>query len=89
MKLKPSKKVIICEQPENKMASGLLLAEDKKADKLPELGIVIEIGEGKLPLKVKKGDTIIFRRYSANRILVKGKPFNFVDFKDLLAVIEE
>lgn len=89
MKIVAAKEVVICEQPDNKTKSGLLLSDDDKGDKVPEMGKVIEIGKGEKPVPFKKGDLIVFRRYADNRIPVKGKPYNFIEFKDVMAVVKE
>lgn len=95
MNIKPAKNTIVCENPpESKTKSGVIIAEGE--DKKPELGVVLAIGEAgkndrgidiELPLEVKVGDTIVFRRYSANRIYIKGKEYSFIDFKDVVGVL--
>lgn len=90
MQIIPAKKVVVCKQPENVTKSGLKLAGEEGRDKKePEIGVVVELGEGKTPVPVKKGDTIVFRRYSENRIAIKGEKFNFIDFKDIMAVVKD
>ena len=89
MKLTASKKIVILEPSENTTASGLKLAEEEDGKHKPELGVVKVIGEGKKPVEFEVGDTVVFRRYTDNRISVNGKEFNFIDFKDVLAVVKE
>jgi len=88
MQLKAARKVVICEQPHNKTASGLVIPGDKDT-KEPELGVVVEIGEGKLPVPVEVGDTIVYRRYTDNRITISSKQYNFISFKDIMAVVKD
>ena len=90
MKISPAKNVVVTVQPENKTSTGLLLAKDEKDDKAPELGLVVEIGGGKPPVQgLKVGALIVFRKYTDNRIPVHGKEYNFISYKDVLAVVEE
>ncbi len=81
-----AKRVVICELQENTTAGGLHLAQGNESKK-PELGKIVVIGEGKKPVEFVVGDTIVFRKYSDNRILVLGQEFNFIDFKDIMAVL--
>lgn len=89
IQLHAAKKIIICKQPDNKTVSGLSLAEDEKGKSVPELGVVKVIGTGETPLPVKVGDTIVFRRYADNRISVKGEQYNFIRFRDVMAVVKD
>jgi co-chaperonin GroES (HSP10) len=86
--MKPANRVVICEAEASTTESGLQLAQggDEK-DKKPEIGKVIAIGDGKKPVDFEIGDTIVFRKYSDNRIVVRGQEFNFIDFKDVMAVL--
>jgi chaperonin GroES len=72
---------------EERTKSGVYLPskEDKKQ------GIVEQSGttkEGK-ELPLNKGDVVIYGGYSHEEIEVKGEKFLIVDFKDILAKIEE
>ena len=88
MNILPAENTVICKNPpESKTKSGLHLASDKK----PELGVVVAIGKPDkerevLPIEMKVGDTIVFRRYADNRIFIEGEEFNFIDFKDIVGV---
>lgn len=83
----PAKKVVICEQVEQVTHSGLHLASSEDSKK-PETGKIIAIGEGKLPVECSVGDTIVYRRYTDNKVSVNGKEYNFISFKDILAVVK-
>ncbi len=77
---------------EEKTKSGIYLPESAKEK--PEEGEVIAVGEGKyiegklVPLSVKKGDKILFSKYSPDEIKVEGKELLMVKEEDILAVIE-
>ena len=88
MKIKASKEVVVCENPaESKTKTGLLYASDEKNK--PELGVIYDIGSGKLPIEMKVGDTIVFRRYADNRIFIEGREYNFIRFEDIVGVIKD
>jgi len=87
--MKASRKVVICEPTTLNTASGLVVDVNDKEAKVPEIGKVVEIGEGKKPVEFSIGDIIVYRRYSDNQIRIKGKIYNFLDFKDILAVLPQ
>ena len=89
MEILPSKEIIICTKPSGTTSSGLETAAPTEKDKEPELGIIYAIGEGKLPMKVKKGDTVVFRRYTDNRIFIDTEEYNFIRFEDLVGVVKK
>lgn len=89
MKILPSKRTIICTEIKDKTtSSGLMLPEGEKG-KESELGVVYAIGEGKLPMDIKVGDTIVFRRYTENKVFIESERFNFIDFKDIVGVVQK
>lgn len=82
MKILPSKNIIIClKVPPEKTKSGLILHEDEKARS--EVGIVYAIGAGKLPMSIKIGDKIVYRKYTDNKVSIAGDEYNFIEFKDI------
>lgn len=83
--MKPARKVVVCEEVKQRTSSGIVMVEE---DKKPELGKIIAIGEGKLPVDMKIGDIIVFRRYTDNRINIAGRTYNLIEFRDILAVQE-
>lgn len=87
MKLTASKEIVICENPEEtKSSSGIIYASDEKSQ--PEVGVIYDIGSGELPIDVKIGDTIVFRRYTDNKVFIEGKEYNFISFKDIMGVVK-
>jgi len=87
--MKPAKRVVICEPIKLKTTSGLVVDVEDKGEKPPEIGKVIEIGEGKKPVSFNVGDVIVYRRYADNKIVIQGKSYNFLEFKDILAVLPQ
>lgn len=78
----------------NKTKGGLVLPDDAK--ERPTKGEVLEAGEGRmnddgkvLPMKIKKGDTILYPQYSGYPVKVDGEDLLILDEKDVLAVLKE
>jgi chaperonin GroES len=77
----------------HKTASGIVIP-DTAADK-PETGEVIAVGNGKVqddgkvrPLEVKKGDKILFGKYSGQTVKVEGTEYLVMREEDIMGVIE-
>ncbi|MCK4824237.1 hypothetical protein KA005_51270, partial [bacterium] len=60
----PSKKVVLIEMTEIKTGSGLEYVSEKKQ----EIGNIIAIGEGKQPVLMEVGDTIVFRKFGEDKL---------------------
>jgi len=80
-------------EPETKTVSGIYLPESAKEK--PMHGKVVAIGPGKLldngeRIKpgVKKGDTVVFGKYSGSEIEIKNTTHLIVRESELLGVIE-
>jgi len=91
MKILPAKKIVVLEPiklTEIGVDKGIAVAEEKA----PEIGKVIAIGEaGKkgLPVKMKVGDIIAYRRYGESKFWIGSKRRLFVSFDDVLGVIKK
>jgi chaperonin GroES len=75
--------------------SGIVLPDTIDKEK-PEKGEIIEIGPGKMlkngeraSMSVKKGDKIIFKKYSPEEINIDNKEYLMINESDILAVLEE
>lgn len=89
MTILPAKNYIILKPVISKTSSGL---EVPMGDKdMPVTGEVFKIGEGKLPLDIKIGDLLVFKKYLSNKIYIPelGEDFDFVRFVDCVAVIKK
>lgn len=88
-------KVVIKPQAlEEKTSSGIILPDTAEKEK-PEQGKVLATGPGKMldsgnrsPMSVKKGDTVLFTKYSPNEIKVEGKELLIIAESDILAIIK-
>ena len=73
--------------------SGILLPETAEKEK-PTRGKVLAVGPGKMekgervPMSVKVGDAVLFKKYGPDEIELDGKKFLVGDEDDILAIIE-
>ncbi len=79
--------------PETKTASGIYLPENAKEK--PMQGKVVSVGPGKLMDNgtrltpgVKKGDTVVYGKYSGTEIEIKNVPHLIIRESELLGVLE-
>jgi len=80
-------------EEERKTAAGIVIP-DTVAEK-PETGEVIAVGNGEVqkdgkvrPLDVKKGDKILFGKYSGQTIKVEGTEYLVMREGDIMGVFE-
>jgi chaperonin GroES len=70
---------------DTKTASGIVLP-DTNGEK-PQEGTVIAIGDDK-KIKVKKGQKVIYSKYSGNEIKIGEKEYLLVKNEDILAIVK-
>ncbi|HSS06944.1 MAG TPA: co-chaperone GroES [Rhodanobacteraceae bacterium] len=87
-------RVIIKRLEEDKVSAGGIVIPDTAAEK-PIRGEVIAAGNGKIledgkvrPIAVKKGDKVLFGKYSGTEVKVDGQELLVMREEDILAVIE-
>ena len=94
-KIKPLGDKILVEilEAEEKTKGGIFLPDTAKEEKTE--GKVIAVGAGKVldsgkvqPVEVKKGDRVIFGKYSGDDILIDGKKHKVIKESEVLAVYE-
>ena len=83
-KIVPAKKVVLIMPTSIKSSSNIDYVTEKKQ----ETGKIVAIGKGEMPVKMKVGDMVAFRRYGEDKLLVEGKEFLFVTFPDILGIIQ-
>jgi chaperonin GroES len=88
-------KVIVTRLEEARTTASGIVIPDTAAEK-PETGEVIAAGNGKVqedgkvrPLAVKKGDKILFGKYSGQTVKVEGIEYLVVREEDIMGVIEQ
>ncbi|MBX7139068.1 MAG: co-chaperone GroES [Oligoflexia bacterium] len=93
--IRPLHDRIIVERVESdeKTASGLYIPDSAKEK--PQKGRILAVGKGKInedgkvvPLDVKKGDLILFGKYSGSEIKIDGNEVLIMREDDVLGVVE-
>jgi len=81
-------------ESEQTTASGIIIPDT--AQEKTQLGTVISVGKGKVavdgtktPLVVKKGDTILFGKYSGTDIQFDGEEYLIVREDEVLGIVEK
>ncbi|MCR5558816.1 co-chaperone GroES [Schwartzia sp. (in: firmicutes)] len=84
--------VVKVSEQDMKTASGIVLPDTAKEK--PQQGEVVAVGSGKLlesgkvaPMEVKKGDMVLFAKYSGNEVKVDGVDYLIIRQSDILAVL--
>jgi chaperonin GroES len=96
MKLRPlHDRVIVKRVEEEKLSAGGIVIPDSATEK-PIRGKVLSVGNGKIldngetrKLDVKKGDTVLFGKYSGTEVKVDGEELLVMREDDIMAVIED
>ena len=95
MKIRPLHDRVIVKrlEEERKTASGIVIP-DTAAEK-PDQGEVMAVGNGKVledgkvrPLDVKKGDKILFGKYSGSEVKLEDDEYLILREEDVLAILE-
>ncbi|RJQ31294.1 co-chaperone GroES [Candidatus Parcubacteria bacterium] len=78
----------------SKTKSGIFIPETVDKEK-PDQGKIIEVGPGKkdkdgkiIPMSVKKGQKVVFSKYSPDEIKVGDKKYFIINEDNILAVID-
>ncbi|HET6725117.1 MAG TPA: co-chaperone GroES [Gammaproteobacteria bacterium] len=95
MKLRPlHDRVIIKRMEEERTSAGGIVIPDTATEK-PIKGEVIAVGKGKIndngevrALDVKKGDKVLFGKYSGTEVKIDGEELVVMKEDDIMAVIE-
>ncbi|MCK4271248.1 co-chaperone GroES [bacterium] len=94
MKVKPlADRVLVKPREEKEVKKGGIIIPDTAKEK-PQQGEVIAVGPGKLSetgqriaLEVKKGDLILYGKYSGTEVTVGGEEYLIMRESDILAVV--
>ena len=95
MKLRPLQdRILVQRVEEEKTTKGGIIILDTAKEK-PAEGKVIAVGDGKvaddgkrIPLAIKKGDRILFGKYSGTEVKIEGEEYLIMREDDVLGVIE-
>lgn len=94
-KIKPLADYVLVEpaEKETTLPSGIVLPDTSKEK--PQEGKVLAVGPGKkdedgdaIPMSVKVGDTVIYKKWGGTDIKVDGKDYLLIREEDILAIIE-
>lgn len=87
-------RIIVERLAEDEKTKGGIIIPDSAKEK-PQRGKVLAVGKGKIaedgsvrPLDIKKGDTILFGKYSGTEIKIENEDRLIMREDDVLAVIE-
>jgi chaperonin GroES len=95
MKIRPLQDRIIVKRidEEEKTKGGIIIPDSAKEK--PQEGKVIAVGKGKIddegkvhPLDVKKGDRVLFSKYSGTEVQIEGDEHLIIREDDVLGVVE-
>lgn len=95
MKVRPlnDRVLVVRVEEEQKTAGGIIIPDTAKEK--PMEGKVMAAGPGKMgddgkrmPMEVKKGNTVLFSKYSGTEIKIDGVEHLFMREDDILAILE-
>ena len=88
-------RVLVRRKEEERKSAGGIVIPDTATEK-PMRGKVISVGPGKAndkgevsPMNVKKGDKVLFGKYSGTEVKVDGEDLLVMREDDIMAVIED
>ena len=95
MKIRPLQDRIIVKrvEGEEKSKGGIIIPDTAKEK--PQEGKVIAVGKGKItedgklqPMDVKKGDRVLFSKYSGSEVTIDGEEHLIIREDDVLGILE-
>jgi len=96
MQVKPlADRVVVKPYEEAETVKGGIIIPDTAKEK-PMQGEIVEVGPGrtteegkKTPLEVKKGDKVLYGKYSGTEVSIGGEEFLIMRESDIFAVIQD
>jgi chaperonin GroES len=95
MKIRPLHDRILVQriEEEQKTKGGIIIPDTAKEK--PQEGRVVAVGNGRVdedgkvrPLDVKKGDRVLFNKYSGTEVKLEGEEHLIIREEDVLAVLQ-
>lgn len=88
MKVKPigDRVLLRIEEGEEKTKSGLFIPQT--AQEKTQTGTVVEVGDDKDAIKVKKNDKVMYDKYAGTTVQIDGKDYLIIKMADVIAVID-
>jgi len=95
MKIRPLQdRILVKRVEEEERTKGGIIIPDTAKEK-PQMGQVIAVGNGKktedgkvIPMDVKKGDKVLFSKYSGTEVKVEGEELLIMREDDILGIVE-
>jgi len=95
MKIRPlNDRILVVRVEEEKKTAGGIIIPDTAKEK-PQEGKVVAAGPGKvaddgkrIPIEVKKGDRVMFSKYSGSEIKIDGVEHIFMREEDILGILD-
>lgn len=85
--------IVKVKEEEEKTIGGIVLASNAKEK--PTEGEVVAVGNGayaengeKLPMTVKKGDVVLYDKYSGTNVKYEGEKYLVLHERDILAIVK-
>ena len=89
LKIKPLADRVLVEplEAEEKTASGIFIPDTAKEK--PQKGTVVALGTGtkNVTMEIKKGDLVLYGKYSGTEISLDGKEYLMMKQSDILAIV--
>jgi len=95
MKIRPLQdRILVKRVDEDEKSAGGIIIPDTAKEK-PQEGRVVAVGNGKLnddgnvtPLDVKRGDKVLFSKYSGTEVNIEGEEHLIIREDDVLGILE-
>ena len=94
MKVKPLADRVLIKSldAEQKTAGGIIIPDNAKEK--PQRGEIVAVGSGrvsdkglKIEMSLKKGDTVLYGKYSGSEVTIDGEEYLIMKESDVLAII--
>lgn len=80
-------------EAESKTESGIYLPDSH--DEKPQQGSVLAVGGtwtteqgAQIKAPVKKGDSVVYKKWGGNEVKIGAKEYQFLKFEDILAIVK-
>ncbi|RLG13719.1 MAG: co-chaperone GroES [Candidatus Nanohalarchaeota archaeon] len=88
MKIKPLENKILVKTEESEATTkGGIIIPDSAKEKT-QIGVVEEIGKTKDNCVIKKGDKILYKKYSGEELKIDDKDYLILEVSNILALVE-
>ena len=73
-------------KPETKTASGIYIPDSATNEKSAQ-GQIVAVGDSD-KITLKKGQTVMFKKYGGEEIKIDGEDYIMVKFSEIIAIVE-